>query len=386
MTFADEIISIFDDVEVIERLKYIKQLGSASLIFKQGNHSRYDHSIGALRICERKLSIINANSLTKYQLSNKKIKSILTYALLHDVGHMALSHEMEALTGIHHENLTKSILQSDQILLIIKKLAIQNEFSETCFELKTQNFVTDILDSPIDCDRFDYLSRDSKYCLYEIHLPIENSISNILNSMRIIEHKGLKRVSIHENAVDDVIYLIKCRMEMHDKIYSCPESIALRFIISLISNYQKNKITNNPIFNFSNSLHTTSFLDEFLNFKDDMIYEWIASLDPVDNLSFDPKNILNPNLKEFINFKHYDISTWEHCNASTYNHLSNYESQNKIKFSTTAKISLDNYLSHLRYNDLVVGDVIGDFGWSIDLKSELFDQYSKFIHRIVSVY
>lgn len=84
-----------------QRLRGLKQLGLAEYVFPGATHTRFAHSLGALHIASQMLMAIENNHKKKcrrerlpFSTDDEKQKIRLA-ALLHDVGHLPLSHAME---------------------------------------------------------------------------------------------------------------------------------------------------------------------------------------------------------------------------------------------------------------------------------------------------
>ena len=154
------IIELIDTI-VFQRLRRIKQLGAASLLFHGAESSRFTHSIGvfciARKIYQRLIECKSAFSENKFILYGA--------ALLHDLGHGPLSHTSEVLFDHNHEEWSKNLVKNySPINSILKKYdrELPRQIAEL-FESK-QLFskpLKTLISSEIDCDRLDYLLRDS---------------------------------------------------------------------------------------------------------------------------------------------------------------------------------------------------------------------------------
>jgi len=83
-----------------QRLRGLKQLGLAEYVFPGATHTRFAHSLGALHIASQMLVAIENNHKKKYRrkrlpFTDDEKQKIRLAALLHDVGHLPLSHAME---------------------------------------------------------------------------------------------------------------------------------------------------------------------------------------------------------------------------------------------------------------------------------------------------
>ncbi|MEM2672224.1 MAG: HD domain-containing protein, partial [Candidatus Hadarchaeales archaeon] len=77
------------DTPEMQRLRGIRQLGMAYLVFPGGNHSRFEHSLGVLHLV-KKFGELQG-------LEEEELLLLGAAALLHDIGHPPFSHPLEAL-------------------------------------------------------------------------------------------------------------------------------------------------------------------------------------------------------------------------------------------------------------------------------------------------
>ncbi len=149
------------DTAAFQRLRRIKQLGAASLLFHGAESSRFTHSIGVFCIARKIFK-----NLVEVKSSFCENKFVLYgAALLHDLGHGPLSHTSEAIFDHNHEKWSRNLVQNySPINSILKKY--DNELPKKIGELfeSKQIFskpLKTLISSEIDCDRLDYLLRDS---------------------------------------------------------------------------------------------------------------------------------------------------------------------------------------------------------------------------------
>ena len=149
------------DTIVFQRLRRIKQLGAASLLFHGAESSRFTHSIGvfciARKIYQRLIEIEPKFCTNKFVLFGA--------ALLHDLGHGPLSHTSEEIFNHKHEYWSTNLVKNySPITSILKKF--NKDLPEQIGELlESKNLFSKplktLISSEIDCDRLDYLLRDS---------------------------------------------------------------------------------------------------------------------------------------------------------------------------------------------------------------------------------
>ncbi len=186
------------DSPPFQRLRNIKQLATTYLVYPGAEHTRFGHSLGVMHLVTRAFE----SALENYKIAQGKVlfestrkewyKQILRLiALTHDLGHAPFSHASEALFdgGAEHEDFTRKIICETEIAQHIR--SIGNEFcrkysageeyditpellwliyGEKNPELNPQyimpdyKFLKSFIDSELDCDKMDYLLRDSYYC------------------------------------------------------------------------------------------------------------------------------------------------------------------------------------------------------------------------------
>ena len=149
------------DTIAFQRLRRIKQLGAASLLFHGAESSRFTHSIGVFCIA-RKIYESLVQSENKFS-TNKFV--LFGAALLHDLGHGPLSHTSEAIFNHNHEYWSEKLIKNySPIKSILENYG--NELPNQIGELfKSKSLFSKplktLISSEIDCDRLDYLLRDS---------------------------------------------------------------------------------------------------------------------------------------------------------------------------------------------------------------------------------
>jgi uncharacterized protein len=174
------------DTPVFQRLRRIKQLALATLVYPGALHTRFDHSIGTLKIA--------GDVARKLVEESYEQKIVRLAALLHDVGHGPFSHVSEDLLKRFskislrkgqqiHELIGAKIIQSDPDLarLICEQ---DRERIVGCLEGTWGNSVLkSIVSGPVDCDKQDYLLRDSHFCGVKYGVYDLDRLSDTLRSV-----------------------------------------------------------------------------------------------------------------------------------------------------------------------------------------------------------
>jgi HD superfamily phosphohydrolase len=218
------------DTPAFQRLRRVRQLGPASLTFHGAESSRFTHSLGVMAIARRAFDRIAA----QYPQIQPYRPVVLCAALLHDLGHGPFSHTGEEVFGSHHEHWTRRILQEH---LPIRQVldGFQPDLLEQVIQVYLKKhpvpLVWQLVTSQLDCDRLDYLMRDS-YFTGASYGRID--LDRILMALRydpvsqqlVVAHKGMAAVE-H--------YLI-VRYFMYAQVYNHPKNIAASWILAQAMN------------------------------------------------------------------------------------------------------------------------------------------------------
>ena len=141
------------DAQPMQRLRGIRQLAMAYLVYPGANHTRFEHSIGTLALAGKMCEELG--------IGEDRAAKVRAAALLHDVGHVAFSHESEQVIMRKlgtHEEVGKRIITKGEIADILSESFSAREIAKLPDKPLGQ-----IIASDIGADRKDYLLRDSHY-------------------------------------------------------------------------------------------------------------------------------------------------------------------------------------------------------------------------------
>lgn len=141
-----------------QRLRHIKQMGTAHLVYPGATHTRLHHSLGACHLMGMALDNLNAKGV---EISKDERLAARMAILLHDVGHGPFSHALEhaLVEGISHETVSQLIMQR-----LNKEFGGLLDNAIRVFNRTyPKNFLHQLVSGQLDVDRMDYLNRDSFY-------------------------------------------------------------------------------------------------------------------------------------------------------------------------------------------------------------------------------
>ena len=167
--------------KMLQRLRGIKQLAMAQLVYPGALHTRFDHSLGVCHVA--------AAMAKQLDLVGDDIELVRLAALLHDIGHGPFSHVSENALETHgdrsklptsqkkekiHEVITSHLIRNDPDILRIVGQDTCEEIAKLLTQGHSHRALKSIVSGPLDADKQDYLLRDSlfygvPYGVFDIH-------------------------------------------------------------------------------------------------------------------------------------------------------------------------------------------------------------------------
>lgn len=191
---------VFDLIQhpAFQRLRHIRQLGLAELVYPGAIHTRFQHALGAMHLMRRVLESFRGKGI---DISERELVSAQIAILLHDIGHGPFSHTLEEtiLPQVKHESISFQLMRKldgdfDGELGMALKM-FQNGYP--------RKFFHQLVSSQLDIDRLDYLRRDCFFTgVMEGSIGVDRIISmlTIHDDQVVVEEKGLYSIEHFLNA------------------------------------------------------------------------------------------------------------------------------------------------------------------------------------------
>src|SRR5690606_38784166 len=113
------------DTPQFQRLRYIRQLGLAHLVYPGATHSRFEHALGVYHLARRTLRILGERGELD-GIDRDECRLVPYAALLHDIGHYPFSHAVEELDAERvpedHEQLAGRFLRAPELAAALAPL------------------------------------------------------------------------------------------------------------------------------------------------------------------------------------------------------------------------------------------------------------------------
>ena len=174
---------------LMQRLRRIKQLGMASVVYPGAQHTRFQHSLGAFHLMSEAIKVLSQKGIFIFDSEAEAVQAAI---LMHDIGHGPFSHVLEntLIHGISHEEI--SLMMMD---LMNKEMGGELTLAIKIFRDEyPKRFLHQLISSQLDMDRLDYLRRDSFFTgVTEGNIGSARIIKmlNVVDDQLVIDYKGI---------------------------------------------------------------------------------------------------------------------------------------------------------------------------------------------------
>lgn len=308
----DPIIWQLINTPEFQRLRRIRQLGTSYLTFHGAEHSRFSHSLGVYEITRKIISQFERSHYSDWPKEEKSVA--LCAALLHDLGHGPFSHSIEEAFDMNHEDWTCRIILGDtEVGAILRRYA--PDFPEKVASVIQKTYekpiVVNLVTSPLDADRMDYLLRDA-YFTGVNYGTID--LDRILRMLR--PYHG--RIVVKESGMHAVEDYLMSRYQMYWQIYFHPVTRSSEIILRQIFKRAKELVKQGFQFRFMLEPLPQLFagvlsVEEYLQLDEALIQttfmQWRKENDSV--LSELCERFMDRRLYKYVEVEQIDVETIE---------------------------------------------------------------------------
>ena len=164
----DPVAAAIIDTPAFQRLRYIRQLGLAHLVYPGATHTRFDHALGVYHLATRAIRILRTGPPVPPEVWEGV--SLIPYAaLLHDIGHYAFSHALEELKpapiAVNHEEISARFFDSEEMRAALAPLG-EGAARQIGHIIRGggENALRGLVSGSLDLDKMEYLRRDARFC------------------------------------------------------------------------------------------------------------------------------------------------------------------------------------------------------------------------------
>lgn len=210
----------------LQRLRHIRQLGTAHLVYPSANHTRFEHVLGTCHVAARMLASIGEDD-------PEVVRLVRCAALVHDVGHVPYGHTFEDERRIfpRHDGpeRTRHFLgEGSELGRVLARAGLQDALlavfgaadpdAPPPAQADSIGLVRDVVSGTICADLLDYLARDATFT--GIRRAYDERLFRYFGQRdgRLVlrlSKGGLRR----EDAFSEVIHLLRLRYTLTERVY-----------------------------------------------------------------------------------------------------------------------------------------------------------------------
>jgi uncharacterized protein len=221
------------DTREMQRLRGIKQLGTAHLVFPGCVHTRFDHSLGALAAAHR---ILESLRLSGFHIGQQDAELVRLAILIHDVTHIPYGHTFEDERQIfpRHDagpRLDYFLGPDTELGQVLAELGVKEAVRGILTDAPPTPWMGQVVSSTVDADLLDYLRRDSFFAGlrldYDDRIFSYFAMENGQLLINMVKH-GIDR----PDARTEVLHLLRMRYMLTERVYLHHAKIASGAMVS----------------------------------------------------------------------------------------------------------------------------------------------------------
>ncbi|MEP7346892.1 MAG: HD domain-containing protein [Gemmatimonadaceae bacterium] len=208
------------DTRAFQRLRYVRQLGLAYLVYPGATHTRFEHALGTYHLAGRTLTALDERGELR-DIPRTDVAIVRAAALLHDVGHYPFSHALEEIGAPHHEEVARPLITEGEIAAALRE-AIMPDAPERVFELirgVSTSPLQGLVSGSLDLDKIEYLKRDAIMC----GVPYgEIDVDRLINSLTLVPSPSdatLRTIGVAEKGLSALESLLFAKYQMYRNVY-----------------------------------------------------------------------------------------------------------------------------------------------------------------------
>jgi HD superfamily phosphohydrolase len=207
------------DTRAFQRLRYVRQLGLAYLVYPGASHSRFEHALGAYNLARHALAMLEERGFLQ-GLPADECLVVRCAALLHDIGHYPYSHALEEIGALHHEEVARPLITTGEVADVLRE-ELGDDAPERIMALvrgKSDSALAGLISGSLDLDKIEYLKRDAFMCGVNYG---DIDVDRLLNSLTVVDDpdgRG-RAVGMYEKGLSALESLLFAKYQMYRNVY-----------------------------------------------------------------------------------------------------------------------------------------------------------------------
>ena len=207
------------DTPAFQRLRYVRQLGLAYLVYPGASHSRFEHALGAYHLAQRALALFAERGFDP-EIGADACRIVRCAALLHDIGHYPFSHALEEIGALHHEEVARPLITRGEVAEVLRE-ELGPDAPERIMALirgESNSPLQRLISGSLDLDKIEYLKRDAFMCGVNYG---DIDVDRLLDSLQLMREpeQGAATVGISEKGLSALESLLFAKYQMYRNVY-----------------------------------------------------------------------------------------------------------------------------------------------------------------------
>jgi uncharacterized protein len=214
---VDRSVMCLVDSAPVQRLRYVRQLGHAFLVYPGATHSRFEHALGTYHLTKLALGALEERGELTQVPADRQL-AVRLAALLHDIGHYPFSHALEEAGFPSHEALGTALLAEGELAEGLASFGVRGLADEVgaLIQGKSISPLGGLISGSLDLDKIEYLSRDARMC----GVPYGSvDVDRLMAALTLIETPDGYEVGVHEKGVSALESLLFAKYQMYRNVY-----------------------------------------------------------------------------------------------------------------------------------------------------------------------
>jgi hypothetical protein len=234
------------DTREMQRLRGIKQLGTAYLVFPGAVHTRFDHSIGSLHMAQQVIDAVNLNfeldPAGSVAVGEEEARVLRVAALVHDVTHVPFGHSIEDQDGIfgRHDlpyRFQRMFDARTGLGQVLRELGLVDDVLAVLEAApggrQVPPYWRQVVGGTLASDILDYLARDAYFT--GLRLSIDPRVTGYLKVDRASQNLYVdlcKHDLLREDILSEVVRLLEARYYFSERVYYHHAKVAAGALIA----------------------------------------------------------------------------------------------------------------------------------------------------------
>lgn len=238
------------DTPQMQRLRGVRQLGTAYLVYPGALHTRFDHSIGSVHMTQRMIDSVNLSfeldPAATIAISDEEARVIRIAALVHDITHIPFGHNIEDQGGLfsRHDSayrFERMFARGSEVGRVLEDLGVREDVlsilvddgdSESSSKA-VPAYWSQIISGTIAADILDYLGRDAYFT--GLHLQVDPRVTSYFKIDRASGNLYIelsKHDLLREDILSEIVRMLEARYYFSERVYYHHAKVAAGALIA----------------------------------------------------------------------------------------------------------------------------------------------------------